>query len=205
LKEFLAKEIQENIAVMSELARDGSAEIAEAATHILEALRAGGKLIAFGNGGSATEAQHLVAELVGRYRVDRPPLAAVALTTDSASLTSIGNDYGFEEIFSRQLRALAAPHDIVAAFSTSGDSPNVLNALHAAQSLGLFSIGLTGRSGGKMSELVDICLRAPSDCTPRIQEVHLLMVHLLCGLVETTYSEAPSREFLETSNRDEVS
>lgn len=178
------REIQENITVTTDLGHTCSDQVAEAATLIVNCFKTGGKLLVFGNGGSAAQAQHLVAELVGRYRTDRQALPAFALTTDSASMTSIGNDYGFEQIFSRQLQALAKPGDIVIAISTSGNSPNVVNAITSAEKLHLPTIGLTGKKGGKMSALVDICLRAPSDSTPRIQEMHTLMIHLLCGLVE---------------------
>ena len=190
MKDHITKEIQENIAVTTELARSCSTQIAEAATLIVKCLRAGRKLLAFGNGGSATEAQHLVAELVGRYRADRQPLAAMALTSDSASITSIGNDYGFEQIFARQLQAIAKTGDIAVAISTSGNSPNVVNAVESARSLGLFTIGLTGNTEGKLADLVQLCLKVPSDCTARIQEAHTLIVHLLCGLVDNAYLNA---------------
>ncbi len=180
----LKREIAESIAVTSELERSCSSQIIEAATTILTALQSGGKIIAFGNGGSAAEAQHLVAELVGRYRTDRQPLAAVALTVETASLTAIANDYGFEQIFSRQLLALAKPGDVAVAISTSGNSANVLMAVEAARSQGLVTIGLTGKTGGKLTAMVQVCLHAPSDCTARIQEMHMLMIHLVCGFVE---------------------
>jgi D-sedoheptulose 7-phosphate isomerase len=184
LKEQIAKEIQENIAVTTELARSLPAKIAEAANLIVESLRTGGKVLVFGNGGSATEAEHFVAELVGRYRLDRQPLAAIALTTDSGVLTSIANDYGFDQIFSRQLRGIARPGDIAIAISTSGNSPNVLEAVECARTMGLATLGLTGGTGGKLADRVQLCLKVPSDCTARIQEAHALVVHLLCGLVE---------------------
>lgn len=190
MPEYLSRlktEIEENIAATSEFGRRCLPDILDAATLIIASLRAGGKVIAFGNGGSAAEAQHFTAELVGRYRVDRPPLAAVSLTTDSAALTSIGNDYGFEQIFSRQLLAIAKAGDVAIAMSTSGNSPNVLAALESARTLGLATIGLTGKSGGKLRNLVDVCLSAPSDCTARIQEVHTLIVHLICGFVEEAF------------------
>jgi len=152
----IAQEIQESIAVKTELGRRSAEQIAAAATIILTQLLAGGKLITFGNGGSAADAQHIAAEFVGRYRAERKALAAVALTTDSSTLTSIGNDFGFEEIFSRQLEAVGKPGDVVLAISTSGNSPNVLHALTAARRIGLFTIGLAGRTGGKMREMVDI-------------------------------------------------
>ena len=190
MPEYLSRlktEIEENIAVTSEFGQRCLPEIVEAANLILASVRAGGKVIAFGNGGSAAEAEHFVAELVGRYRLDRPPLAAVSLTTDTAVLTSIGNDYGFEQIFSRQLLAIGKTGDIAIAMSTSGNSPNVLAALESARTMGLASIGLTGKTGGKVRSMVDICLMAPSDCTARIQEVHTLMVHLICGFVEEAF------------------
>jgi D-sedoheptulose 7-phosphate isomerase len=194
LKSHISQEIQENLAVNTELARCASERIAEAAAVITRCLREGGKLVAFGNGGSAADAQHIAAEFVGRYRAERKALAAVALTTDSSSLTAIGNDFGFEEIFSRQLEAVGKPGDVVLAISTSGNSPNVLRALTVAKQLGLFTIGLTGRTGGKMRELVDICLCVPSDSTPRIQEAHMLIIHILSGIVENAFmaaSDAP--------------
>jgi D-sedoheptulose 7-phosphate isomerase len=161
-----------------------SSQILQAATLILACLRDGGKIFAFGNGGSAAEAQHFVAELVGRYRTDRRPLAAIALTAESASLTAIANDYGFDHIFSRQLEALAHPGDVAVAFSTSGNSPNIIRALESAKYLELSTVGLTGKTGGHLATLTDICLRVPSDSTPRIQEAHTLATHILCGLVE---------------------
>jgi D-sedoheptulose 7-phosphate isomerase len=143
--------------------------------------------MAFGNGGSAADAQHLAAELVGRYRAERKALAAMALTTDSSALTAIGNDFGFGEIFSRQLEAVGKTGDIALGISTSGNSPNVLRALESARKLGMTTIGLSGRSGGKMRGLVDMCLCAPSELTPRIQEVHVLMIHILSGIVENAF------------------
>lgn len=168
----------------SELAGPASERIAEAASAIVASLQAGGKLIVFGNGGSAAEAQHLTAELVGRYRADRKALAAVALTTDSSALTAIGNDFGFEQIFARQLEAIGNATDVALAISTSGNSPNVLRALESSRKLGIVSIGLTGKAGGKLRDLVDLCLCAPSDLAPRIQEVHTLIIHIIVGIVE---------------------
>jgi D-sedoheptulose 7-phosphate isomerase len=193
----IAREIQESISVKTELRRVAE-QIAEAATAIVNCLRAGGKLIVFGNGGSASDAQHMVAELVGRYAVKRQALAAIALTTNSSSLTAIANDFGFEEIFARQLEALAKPQDLVLAISTSGNSSNVLRGLEIAKALGLKKIGLTGNNGGKLRDLVDICIIAPSSSTPRIQEAHALIIHILCGIVENAFvHEAhPGRQIL---------
>lgn len=143
-----------------------------------------GKILISGNGGSAADAQHFAGELVSRFYFDRPPLAAIALTTDSSILTAIGNDYGYEDVFARQVQALGRSGDVFIAISTSGNSPNILKAIVAAKLIGLVVIGLTGRSGGKMKALCDICLCAPSDSTPRIQECHLVIEHSLCACIE---------------------
>jgi D-sedoheptulose 7-phosphate isomerase len=187
----IAREIQESVSVKTQLGRVAAEQIAQAASALVACLRAGGKLIAFGNGGSASDAQHMVAELVGRYAVKRQALAAIALTTNTSSLTAIANDFGFEEIFARQLEALAKPQDLVLAISTSGDSLNVLRALETAKALGLKKLGLTGNDGGKLRDLVDICVIVPSSSTPRIQEAHSLVIHILCGIVENAFVHDP--------------
>jgi D-sedoheptulose 7-phosphate isomerase len=184
LSDHVAKEIEESIAVKAELARTACEEIVKAAALILERLEAGRKLIVFGNGGSAADAQHIAAEFVGRYRSERRALAAIALTTDSSSLTAIGNDLGFQEIFARQLEAIGKPGDVVLAVSTSGNSPNVLRAVVLAKKLGMATIGLSGISGGELRNCVDLCLSVPSDSTPRIQEAHSLIIHIITGIVE---------------------
>jgi len=180
----IVREIQERIAVKKELAAGATQLIADAARLIIASMQSGGKLIVFGNGGSAADAQHLSAELVGRYRHNRKALAAIALTTDSSALTSISNDYGFDSVFSRQLEAIGKTGDVALAISTSGNSPNVVRAVTLAKELGIATVGLTGRSGGKLRGCVDICLSVPSDSTPRIQEAHSLIVHILSGIVE---------------------
>jgi D-sedoheptulose 7-phosphate isomerase len=180
----ITQEITENASMLADLAAACSEQIIEAVEAILLCLRAGGKVIVFGNGGSAAEAEHFVTELIGRYRADRQPFAAVSLTTDATSLTAIGNDYGFECIFSRPLQAISRPNDVVLAISTSGNSPNILRAVEAARAAGLLTIGLTGITGGKLRGLVRICIAVPSNSTPRIQEAHTLIVHILCGIVE---------------------
>jgi D-sedoheptulose 7-phosphate isomerase len=177
-------EIQESIAVKKELAGGATQLIADAARLIIASMQSGGKLIVFGNGGSAADAQHLSAELVGRYRHNRKALAAIALTTDSSALTSISNDYGFDSVFSRQLEAIGKTGDVALAISTSGNSPNVVRAVTLAKKIGIATVGLTGRSGGKLRGCVDICLSVPSDSTPRIQEAHSLIIHILSGIVE---------------------
>jgi D-sedoheptulose 7-phosphate isomerase len=144
----------------------------------------GKKILIAGNGGSAADAQHFAGELVSRFYFDRPALAAIALTTDTSILTAVGNDYGYESIFSRQIQALGTVGDVFIAISTSGNSLNILNALQQAKQQGLTTIGLTGRTGGKMKPLCDICLCAPSDSTPRIQECHMVLEHILCACIE---------------------
>ena len=143
-----------------------------------------GKILIAGNGGSAADAQHFAGELVSRFNFDRPALSAIALTTDSSILTAIGNDYGYEDVFARQIQAHGRLGDIFIAISTSGNSANILKAIQTAKSIGLVVIGLTGRSGGKMNAMCDICLCAPSDSTPRIQECHLFLEHTLCACIE---------------------
>lgn len=157
--------------------------IVDAARACIDSLRAGGKILIAGNGGSAADAQHISAELVARFEFDRPGLAAIALTTDTSALTAIGNDYGFESLFSRQVEALGRSGDVFIGLSTSGNSKNVLKALDAAQRLGLTRIALCG-AGGRILEAADHVLAMPSTHTPRIQEGHGLVGHILCGLIE---------------------
>jgi D-sedoheptulose 7-phosphate isomerase len=151
-------------------------------------LRAGGKILVFGNGGSASQAQHFAAELVNRFLKDRSALAAVALTTDSSALTSIANDTSFDRVFSRQIEALGRKGDVALGLSTSGNSPNMVLALEAAKLLGMKTVGISGRGGGCMAALADFLLDIPSDVTPRIQEVHLLILHLLAEGLENRLS-----------------
>lgn len=158
--------------------------VAGTADRLAAALAAGHKVLLAGNGGSAGDAQHIAGELLSRLNYDRAPLAAIALTTDSSVLTAIGNDYGYEHVFERQVLALGRPGDVLIALSTSGRSPNILNALRAARTNGLVTIGLTGASGGGMMPLCDLCLRVPSDATPLIQQLHITAGHVICGLVE---------------------
>jgi len=161
-----------------------SHDICRFAALVVETLKSGHKVLVMGNGGSAADAQHFAAELVGRFLRERQALAALALTTDSSILTAIGNDYGFEKIFSRQVEALAFRGDLVIGISTSGNSPNVLAALQAAASMGCRTVGLLGRDGGAISPIVDLALVVPSQATPNIQEVHAFVIHVVCDLVE---------------------
>jgi D-sedoheptulose 7-phosphate isomerase len=151
---------------------------------IVKCYEGGGKVLIFGNGGSAADAQHFAGELVSRFYFDRPGLSAFALTTDTSVLTAIGNDYGYDYVFARQVEASAKAGDVVIGISTSGNSANVLRAFTAAQQIGAISIGLTGQSGGAMKELCQICICAPSNSTPRIQECHLVIEHAICAQVE---------------------
>jgi phosphoheptose isomerase len=160
-----------------------------AASAIVAALRGGGKLLAFGNGGSAADAQHVVADLVGRFRRERAALAAVALTTDTSVLTSVANDYGFERVFARQIEGLGRHGDVALAISTSGASPNVVAAIEAASRLGLQTIAVTGRDGGPAGRAAAIHVNVPSGETPRVQEVHRTLLHVICDLVEESFAE----------------
>jgi D-sedoheptulose 7-phosphate isomerase len=149
-----------------------------------DCLNNGNKILLMGNGGSAADCQHIAAEIVGRYKRERRGLPAIAMTTDTSILTSVGNDYGFEYIFSRQVEALCAPDDIVIGLSTSGNSANVVAGINAAKQAGAYTVGLTGAGGGKLAELCDVTLAMPSSDTPRIQEAHILIGHILCELAE---------------------
>jgi D-sedoheptulose 7-phosphate isomerase len=159
-------------------------KVARAAEIIIESVKANGKILIFGNGGSAADAQHIAAELVNRLNYDRPPIAAIALTTDSSILTSIANDSSFDELFERQLRALGRAGDVAIAISTSGNSPNVLRAVEAARALGINTIGLLGRKGGKLAEAVDLALVVEGESTQHIQETHITIGHILCEIIE---------------------
>jgi D-sedoheptulose 7-phosphate isomerase len=158
--------------------------LCDVSQRLSDALHAGGKLLVCGNGGSAADAQHLAAELVGRYEHDRAGLAAIALTTDPSVVTSVGNDFGFDDVFRRQVEALGRPGDVVLGISTSGNSRNVVAALSYARDKGLYSVGLTGRGGGIMADVVDDLIDVAGESTARIQEVHGLVVHILCEFVE---------------------
>ena len=166
--------------------------IARMARALIEAFRRGNKLLSFGNGGSACDAQNFADELVGRYARNRPPLPALALTTNTSDLTAISNDFGFEEVFARQLQAHAKPGDVAIAISTSGNSPNVLKAARAAKELGLTVIGLSGETGGKLKPLCDMCLCVPSSSVARIQETHIAVIQIVCGIIEDAlFADAP--------------
>ena len=161
-----------------------TAELQKAATLLTQCLEKGGKILICGNGGSAADAQHFAAELTGRYKQERKGLAGIALSVDTSALTAIGNDYGFEYVFSRQVEALAQKGDVFLGISTSGNSANVLNAAQVARNMGCAIIGLSGRDGGKLNDMSDINLIMPDNDTPRIQELHILVIHILCDIIE---------------------
>jgi D-sedoheptulose 7-phosphate isomerase len=193
----VTKSIEASIAVKQTLLRDPVviSSIAQASAICLNALKEGNKLLFFGNGGSAADAQHIAADFVGRFAFDRPALSALALSVNSSSLTAIANDYGFDQVFSRQLEALARRGDVAIGFSTSGNSPNVLRGISTAKKMGLHTIALTGTPGGKLKHApdLDVCICAPSSETPRIQECHILMGHIVSELVEQELFHAQGR------------
>lgn len=179
----------ESAQLKEKLAREMSEDIARVAEVVISALRAGGKVLICGNGGSAADAQHIACELVGYFAKERAAWPAIALTTDTSVLTSVGNDLGYEQVFARQVEALAKAGDVVIAISTSGNSPNVLAAARAARGRGCKVIGLTGDGGGRLATETDINLAVPSTVTPRIQEAHITIGHIICGLVESALTE----------------
>jgi D-sedoheptulose 7-phosphate isomerase len=182
--EIVRANIERSIEVHARLIPECLDSIAAGAAALISAYRSGHKAIFFGNGGSAADAQHLAAEFVGRYLRQREPMPALALNANSSSVTAIGNDYGYDLVFARQLQAFAAPGDVAIAISTSGRSPSVIEAVRCARKMGVFTLGLTGASGGQLRDLVDVLIAAPSEETPRIQECHILIGHSLCDAVE---------------------
>jgi D-sedoheptulose 7-phosphate isomerase len=183
--------LREHLAVLDEVIKTLVPDIEAGVAVVLSTLHAGGKILIFGNGGSAADAQHIAAELTGRFRAERRPLPAVALTTDTSALTAIGNDYGYDEVFARQLEALARAGDVAIAISTSGKSPNVLRALERARAIGCRTIGLSGRGGGPMVHACDVAIVVPSHDTPRIQEMHVLIGHVLCEAIDEAFPARP--------------
>jgi D-sedoheptulose 7-phosphate isomerase len=180
----IAAEFEESIEVKERTIAEQLTTLEEIAQVMLRALRRGNKVILFGNGGSAADSQHIAAEFINRFRLERRAMPAIALTTDSSVLTSIANDYSFDNVFSRQIEAIGEEGDVALGISTSGNSPNVLRAFDAARELGVTTVGFTGASGGRMEDHADLCFHVPSDSTARIQEVHITAAHALCGFVE---------------------
>ncbi|MFQ5441412.1 MAG: SIS domain-containing protein [Thermodesulfobacteriota bacterium] len=182
---IIAKSFKESVKTKEQFfTKKNTALLARSAEAVVESFKAGGKLFIAGNGGSAADAQHVAAELVNRFEIERPPLPALALTTDTSNITSIGNDYSFDEVFSKQLRALGGGADVLLAISTSGDSPNIIKAAEAARAMGIRVIALTGKDGGKLAELSDFNLNVKSERTARVQETHITICHILCELID---------------------
>lgn len=193
MRSYITAQIQETQHVMAAMLADEAllARVEAAAEASVTALRNGGKILLAGNGGSAADAQHIAGEFVSRFAFDRPGLPAIALTTDTSILTAIGNDYGYEKLFARQVQAHGQKGDVFIAYSTSGKSPNVIAALQEARNRGVVCIGMSGNRGGPMRDLCDFYLDVPSADTPKIQEGHAVLGHILCGLVEAALFKAP--------------
>ena len=186
IKQLVDEQIAESVLVKQALADSPEAisAIREAARRCVAVYQRGNKILIAGNGGSAADAQHMAAELSGRFNFDRPGIPAIALTANSSAITAIANDYGYEKVFSRQTQAYGQPGDLLVGISTSGNSPNILTAIEQCQRQEMETIGLTGSAGGKMAEACDVCIQIPSKSTPRVQECHILVVHMLCAAVE---------------------
>ena len=184
MQSIIKKELNEHLTTLDATMKSIGSSLEVAANICIDSLKQGGKILIFGNGGSAADAQHIAAELVGRYKLERKGLSAIALSTDTSSLTAIANDYGYEHVFDRQIEALANPEDVAVGISTSGNSSNVINALQLAKNIGCKSIGLSGKSGGNMNKLCDVNLVIPAKDTARIQEMHILLGHIICHLIE---------------------
>ncbi len=186
MKSHIQEQLRETARMIGVMADDAEllGRVESVVTACVKALRGGGKILLAGNGGSAADAQHIAGELVSRFAFDRPGLPAIALTTDTSIITAIGNDYGYEKVFARQVQALGRAGDVLIGISTSGKSPNVLLALREARAMGLVCIGFTGGQDGPMRELCDHLLASPSAQTPKIQEGHIALAHIVCGLIE---------------------
>lgn len=185
MEEIVGKSFKDSLKTKEKFfSKKNTALVIESAEVVVEAFKAGGKLLIAGNGGSAADAQHLAAEFVNRFEIERPPLPALALTTDTSNITSIGNDYSFDQVFSKQVRALGKPGDVLLAISTSGNSPNITKAVETAKAMGIKTIALTGKGGGQLADKCDIVLNVDAKVTARIQEVHITVCHILCELVD---------------------
>jgi D-sedoheptulose 7-phosphate isomerase len=187
MKELLLQHVQDSIDLKRSFFEREAEHILAQAADMAERLRRGCRILVCGNGGSAADAQHFAAELSGRYVKERRALAGIALSVDTSALTAIGNDYGFDQVFSRQVEALGRPGDLLVGISTSGNSPNIIRAVEAAKELGLRTLGLLGRDGGKLKELCDDALVVPSPVTARIQEIHLMAYHFWCEAIDTEF------------------
>lgn len=184
MKKLIQQSLENSIQAKKEFVSTQEQELLLLVDWLVSAFNSGGKLLVFGNGGSAADAQHLAAEFVNRFLIDRRPLPAIALTTDSSILTSIGNDFSFDDVFTKQIHSLGKKEDIALGISTSGNSPNVVNAIKAAREIGMQTAVLTGGNGGKLATEADLVLNVPSDQTPHIQETHVWIEHMICWLVD---------------------
>ncbi|EAK2898549.1 D-sedoheptulose 7-phosphate isomerase [Campylobacter coli] len=186
LNSYIKEHFRESILVKEQILKDKNliTLIKNASLEVIKAYKNGNKTLLAGNGGSAADAQHIAGEFVSRFYFDRPGIASIALSTDTSILTAISNDYGYENLFARQVQAQGVKGDVFIGISTSGNSKNILKALDVCKEKGILSIGLTGASGGAMNELCDYCIKVPSSCTPRIQEAHILIGHIICAIVE---------------------
>jgi D-sedoheptulose 7-phosphate isomerase len=187
MKEIIQKELDLHLQTFNDVVKQIQPVLEQAATKIIETLKRGNKLLICGNGGSAADAQHFAAELTGRYKCERRGLPAIALSTDTSALTAIGNDYGFDRVFDRQVEALANKGDLVVGISTSGNSANVLSALKMGRYYECECLGISGRDGGRMNEWTDLNVVVPSNNTPRIQEMHILFIHIICQLIDNEF------------------
>jgi len=188
MQTIIKKEFDSHINDVSKALNLITDDIKNAAEICISSLKKGGKILILGNGGSAADAQHIAAELVGRYKADRQGLPAIALSTDTSVLTSISNDFGYEFVFERQIQALANKNDVIIGISTSGKSKNIINAMSYAKNIGCSTVGISGKDGGEMNNICDINIIVPSDDTPRIQEMHILIGHTLCYLIEQEFT-----------------
>ncbi len=191
MEDYIIKIFRESCHTTESFINDNLIRLVAAVEAITAALKAGNKILLFGNGGSAADAQHLAGEFVNRFIIERPPLPAIALTTDTSVITSIGNDYDFSEIFSKQIRAIGQKGDIAWGMSTSGTSANVVKAMETAKKIGMVTIGLTGRDGGEIAKMADHALIVSSTSTPRIQEVHITAGHVICEMVDFKLFQRP--------------
>lgn len=191
MEDHIVKIFKESIRVKEAFVNENLSKLVNIVEAVTAALKAGNKILIFGNGGSAADAQHLAAEFINRFVIERPPLPAIALTTDTSVITSIGNDYDFSEIFSKQIRALGQQGDIAWGISTSGNSPNVLKALEVAKKMGLVTVAFTGKNGGAITKIAELSINVSSSVTARIQEVHITAGHAICDLVDIRLFQKP--------------
>lgn len=184
MKNEIKEIFEESISVKTKILKDQIDTIDRIATLVVRTLKKGGKILLCGNGGSAADSQHIACELVGRFKMERSPLPAIALSTNTSNLTSLANDYSYKEVFKRQVKALARKGDLLIGISTSGESPNVIEAVKAARELGISTVAFTGRDGGQLARTAEVSFKVPSDETPRIQESHITAAHAICEIVE---------------------